>query len=96
MPEWQRSINAIVLTSTKANFVGGLPEIMSHYRVPTPIRFGNVVPYGTRLALDDVHIEIISPATLAISYGATSLSISSTTPLGIFISDGKTITKTTQ
>ena len=95
LPEWQRNIDIVILTNSKTSSTGGLPEVTSHYRIPTPINFGtNTVPYGARLVLDTVSIKIISPATLSISYGSTSLNISSSTPAGTFISDGKVITKT--
>jgi glyoxylase-like metal-dependent hydrolase (beta-lactamase superfamily II) len=94
LPEWERHIDAIALTSEKAGATGGLPDVMSHYRVPTPIRFGTAtVPYGTRLTLDDVYVDILAPDILNISYVATSLNISSTTPKGVYVSDGKIMTK---
>lgn len=94
LPEWQRHIDAIALTSEKTSSVGGLPDVASRYRIPIPIRFGTeTVPYGTRLAFDNVFVAILSPGTLSINYDATSLIISSSTPAGVFISDGKTFTK---
>ncbi|MHB8710285.1 MAG: ComEC/Rec2 family competence protein [Minisyncoccota bacterium] len=93
LPMWQRSIDAIILTGTKSSFVGGLAEVVSRYHVSTIMHFGDkVAPYGTSLTFDDSHIKIISPDILSISYGSTSLTVSSTTPKGVYISDGKTIT----
>lgn len=92
LPMWQRNIDAIILTSTKASLVGGLPEVESRYHVSTPIYIGDTVaPYGASFIFDNSRITIIAPATFAISYGATTLTISSTTPKGVYISNGKTI-----
>jgi hypothetical protein len=91
LPPWQRTIDAIVLTSEKTGD-GGLSDVTNRYRIPTPLRFGTITtPYGARLALDAVYIDILAPGIFTIFYGATSLSISSTTSKGIYISDGKTI-----
>ena len=55
------------------------------------MRIGNTAtPYGTSLIFDNARIEIIAPATLSISYGATTFNISSSTPTGVYISEGKT------
>jgi competence protein ComEC len=89
LPEWQKTINAIALTSSKTSSVGGLSEVLQKYRVQTILHFGTDIPYGTSFALDSTRITIIAPDTVTISYGSTSLSISSTTPAGTFISDGK-------
>jgi len=95
LPMWQRRIGTVALTSAKTDFAGGLPDVMGRYRIPTPLYFGtSAVPYGSQLTLDAVHIVVISPGTLDISYGATSLAISSTTPKGVYVSNGKTMTKT--
>jgi len=94
LPEWDRKIDAVVLTSTKSNSVGGLPDVASHYHTPTPVRFGSAaVPYGTRLAFDNVSIIVLAPDTLSISYGSTLFAISSSTPKGVYISDEKIITE---
>lgn len=94
LPPWRRRIDAVILTSTKASSVGGLPAVESRYRVSTIVRAGaTAVPYGASLTFDSSRIEIISPDTFSISYGATVFSISSSTPTGIYVSDGKTIMK---
>jgi len=94
LPEWQRTIDVVILTSEKKNSVGGLPEVASKYNISKLIHFGtNAFPYGSRVSLDSVSIKIISPATLTISYGSTSLNISSSTPSCTYISDGKVMTK---
>ncbi len=95
LPPWQRRIDAVILTGTKNSLVGGLPEVESRYRVSTIMRAGvTAVPYGASLIFDGSRIEIIAPAMLFISYGATSLAVSSSTPAGVYISDGQTIMKT--
>ena len=95
LPVWQRNIDTVILTSTKSSLVGGLPEVQSRYRIGTLMQIGDhATPYGTSLALDGSEIKIIAPGVLTVFYGFTSLNISSSTPKGIYISDGKTITKT--
>jgi len=93
LPEWQKNIDAVALTSSKTSSIGGLPEVLTKYHVPTVLHFGTDIPYGTSLAFDSTHITIIAPATVIINYGSTSLSISSSTPAGTFISDGKEFIK---
>lgn len=93
LPMWQKYIDAIILTSPKTPFVGGLPEVESRYHISTPvIHIGDAAaPYGASFAFDNSLITIIAPATLSISYGATTLATSSTTPEGFYISNGQTI-----
>ena len=94
LPEWQKNIDEILLTSAKSNFTGGLPEVLNKYHAPAPLSFGTSdFPYGSQISLDAVSIKIISPDVLTISFVNTSLSISSSTPKGVYTSDGKTITE---
>ncbi len=94
LPEWQRTIDIIILTGTKSNFTGGLPEVQNKYHTPTHIYFGTpAFPYGSQISLDSVSIKIIAPATLTISFGSASLQISSSTPKGVYAPDGKGIIK---
>lgn len=94
LPEWQRRIDAVVLTSEKSDAIKGLSDVTSRYRVETIMHFGTAdLPYGTSLMLDSVQITVLYIGTLDISYGATSLGISSTTPKSTYISDGETVTK---
>ena len=91
LPPWKRNIDAVILTSTKMSFAGGLPEVESRYRVSKRMHIGDIVaPYGTSLTFDGSHITIISPGTFIISYNATSLTVSSSTPKGVYTSDGQT------
>ena len=94
LPEWQKNIDEIILTSYKTNFTGGLPEVLQKYHAPTPLYFGtSAFPYGSTISLDAVSVKIIAPATLTNSFGDTSFSISSSTPKGVYTSDGKTLVK---
>lgn len=93
LPFWQRRVDALALTSDKAASVGGLQDIKNRYAVPIILHFGTDIPYGTHLTLDSVQITILYADLLSISYGSTSLLISSSTPKGVYISDGKTVTK---
>jgi len=94
LPMWQRRIDAVALTSEKTVQIGGLSDVKIRYLIPTPIHFGTIdTPYGTRLALDGVSVAVLYTGLLNISYGSTSLSISSTTSKGTYLSDGKIVTK---
>ena len=83
---WDRTIDALVLTGTKAASVGGLSDVALRYHTPAPVRFGGKdIPYGTTVAFDaDVSITVISPGTFDVSYGTTQLSVSSSTPPGTY------------
>lgn len=95
LPMWQRKIDAVILTGTKSSFTGGLPEVESRYHVATIVRVGDrATPYGTSVLFDTVGIKIIAPDTEIFSYGATTFLVSSSTPPGAYVSDGKTIVQT--
>lgn len=116
-PPWQRRIDAVLLTSATIGSAGGLPEVMSRYRVSNLVRFGmkgsksleatlaetvsaetelrqiNTLP-DARITLNDgVNILTSSPNEFEILYGSTLLKVSSTTPKGVYTSDGETINK---
>jgi len=96
MPMWRRSIDAVILTSADTKSMGGLPDVMSRYHTPAPVRFGAPLsnPYGTTLTFDnDMHITVIAPHTLTISYGATTFAFSSSTPVLTYRTDGISIQK---
>ncbi len=94
LPVWQRSIDAVILTDTKASFVGGLPGIESRYSVSARVHVGGRdAPYGSSFMFYTVRIAVNAPATLAISYGATTFTISSSTPRGVYVSDGNVLQK---
>lgn len=87
LPMWQRKIDAVILTSTKKTFAGGLPDVMSRYHVT------QTFSADTSFSLGSVSIKILAPATLTISYGSTVFNISSSTPSGIYTSNGEIVTK---
>ena len=92
LPEWQRRIDIIALTSEKVAAVGGLTDVMNRYHVTTQTHFGTAdIPYGTRFTLDTVSVDILYAGMLNISYDSASFAISSTTPKGMYISDGKIV-----
>ncbi|MDB5244437.1 MAG: S-layer protein [Parcubacteria group bacterium] len=84
LPEWQRSIDAVVLTSNKKPYAGGLTDVTARYRIrhiyasSTDLVFSGVV----RLSID-------SPGTYTLSYNKASVSFSSTSPHGEYVSDGQ-------
>ncbi|MHB0865865.1 MAG: ComEC/Rec2 family competence protein [Minisyncoccota bacterium] len=95
LPMWQRSLPAIILTSDAAKNAGGLPDVLARYHATQVIRVnGRDAPYGTLLTFDTtIGITIIAPGAFDISYGPASLSISSSTLAGTYISEGETFRK---
>lgn len=94
LPMWRRNIDAVILTGAKDSFVGGLPEIENRYDVSKTVRVGDsTTPYGTSLTFDDLSVKIASPGTISISYKSVSFNVSSSTPTGFYVSDGKTVAK---
>ncbi|HEY4500724.1 MAG TPA: hypothetical protein VJI70_00425 [Candidatus Paceibacterota bacterium] len=92
LPMWQRKIDAVILTSSAARSAGGLPAVQSRYRISKVIRIGDATtPYGTSFIFDNSNIKILAPATFQISYGSSVFNISSSTPAGVYTSDGKII-----
>ncbi len=87
LPPWKRTIDAVLLTSEKTSAAGGLADVTSRYRVKT------VIKSGTRFLLGNTSITILSLGTFDISYGATRLTISSSTPKGVYLSNGETVTQ---
>lgn len=91
LPMRQRKIDAIILTSSAARSAGGLSAIEDRYNISKIIRLGDKnIPYGTSFTFDGTGIEILAPVTLTIFYGGAAFNISSSTPAGAYISDGKT------
>lgn len=93
LPMWQRHIDTVILTSTKKAFVGGLPDVQSRYRVSRVIRVGDDISYDTPLLFENFRAIVTSPGIFSLSYGVSVFKISSSTPSGTYISDGKTITQ---
>lgn len=81
LPEWERSVDAVLLTSAKAGFAGGLPILESRYDIKTIQRVGDLAaPYGSVFVFDDTaRITVLAPGEFSVSYGAESFTISSTT-----------------
>ncbi len=130
LPMWERSLDAVILTSRSAASSGALPDVQSRYKVSQVIRSSL---RGDRHSLGDgVYIDTLWPPktasplskaddvlVLRISYGVTSLliqknlpprvskwlattdtnvpppdiTISSSTPTGAYMSDGKIVTR---
>src|ERR1035437_7306094 len=61
LPPWQRTIGAVVLTSDRSLYVGGLPTIESRYRIKDRITIGDQSPpYGATLNSDrDISLTVI-------------------------------------
>jgi hypothetical protein len=94
LPMWQKHIDAIILTSTESKSVGGLKQVQNRYQTPPPLIFGIKIPYGGILTFDRVvRVKVISPHLFTLSYGISSLFVSSTTPVGKYLSDGTSIQK---
>lgn len=94
LPVWQREIDAVILTGSAASYAGGLPAVQSRYRVSKLIRIGGKdIPYGSSLTFGGSIIKVLAPSTFSIYYGSSVLNISSSTPSGVYTSDGETITK---
>ncbi len=92
LPPWQRSIDAVVLTSASTKVTGGLSAIQGRYHISKIEKS----PFGKTLSLDGISIQALStasPSAYQISYGNTSLTIASGTPPGVYISNGETFAK---
>lgn len=85
LPPWRRSLDLVILTSDKAAQAGGLPSVESRYAVGPVLHAGTPgLPYGAPLTFDGLSFAIIAPGVVAISSGASSLLISSSTPPGTY------------
>ncbi|MDO8593760.1 MAG: hypothetical protein Q7R59_02600 [bacterium] len=94
LPMWQREIDAVILTSSAARSAGGLPTVQSRYRISKIIHIGDATtPYGYSLVFDTSIIKILAPSIYSISSGSSVFKISSSTPPGVYISDGHTIAR---
>ena len=101
LPEWQRALDALVLTGPAPKNSGGLSAVNERYPPTTTLRFGptrkgnsSSLPYGAPLRFSRaVALTIIAPGTFTLSYKGTVLHISSSTPIGTYVSDGFSIQK---
>lgn len=76
LPPWQRKIDAVLLTSEKSNAAGGLPDVVSHYKVLQQV----TLTRSQRLILGtDTYIDITlrknAPASVHVSDGKTVMII---------------------
>lgn len=79
----KRHIDLVLLTSTKAAQIGGLPDLSARYRVGEQVQIGNAAtPYGAPLTLDGTSITVPAPGQVTISDNSRVLSVSSSTPKG--------------
>ena len=91
---WQRSLDAVILTSGDARSASGLRDIQNSYHNSYHIgriaSFGGKdLPYGTSLLFDaNASITVLASGIFSISYGATSFQISSSTSPGLYTSNG--------
>ncbi|HEX8946698.1 MAG TPA: hypothetical protein VF829_00580 [Candidatus Paceibacterota bacterium] len=83
LPMWERHLDGVILTGDDSKSRGGLPELAERYQFPEPLRYGvrGAPSYGTPVVFDgDTRITVIAPHTYTVSYGATTLAFSSSTP----------------
>lgn len=88
LPMWQRDIDAVILTSSDGLSIGGLSALQDRYRVRETEQFGTAIPYGAAASFGQARILVTAPHKIVISYGASMLPISSTTPAGTYRLDG--------
>jgi hypothetical protein len=93
LPFWKRTILAVMLTSSEASTMGGLPEIMDRYTVTTLLRFGTRGSASQEAALataeESSHAVIRSvPYGTRVTFNAVSIDIISANAMAI--SYGKT------
>lgn len=94
LPMWQRDIDAVILTSSETLSTGGLRALEDRYVVRDIARFGAAIPYGAEVQFDNTtYIKVSGPQRVVVSYGASLLSISSTTPAGVYHLDGTGLEK---
>ena len=98
LPEWQRHIDEVVLTGSAANASGGLPALQARYtigalvRLPTQTIRGKESREALLLTYGATSILIDENQTFSAG-GAADLRISSSTPAGIYLSDGRGVWK---
>jgi beta-lactamase superfamily II metal-dependent hydrolase len=96
LPYGTRQIDALVELTSLSAAAGGVPEVEERYHIAHIYFAGGLLP-GTRLNLGSgTSIDILSlgiARSVRISYGATSMTIASSSPAGDYRSNGVTITK---
>jgi beta-lactamase superfamily II metal-dependent hydrolase len=94
LPFWQRSIDAVLITNQSAGSAGGLTEVQSLYHILNLIHF-TATEERISLGDDADAVVLASPKgfiNMNVHYGATMLTISTSTPPGVYALDGKTVT----
>ncbi len=86
---WQRSLDTLILTSDKNAEKGGLSYVINRYHIKKVMSVGGqTIPYGISLPLGDATLTAVAPAVFSLSYGSSSMKISSTSLARTFLSDG--------
>lgn len=86
LPPWQRTVDAVILTSDKAAQTGGLSSIQGRYSVGSVLRIGtNDSPYGTQFTFGESSLTTLAPGQSTITYGTTTFRVSSSTPPDTYI-----------
>ncbi len=84
LPPWQRSIDAVILTSDKAAQVGGLQSVQSRYSTASVLRIGTAAtPYGATLIFDPITLitlTTLAPGQSTLLYRSTTFTFTSSTP----------------
>lgn len=75
--EGSKSTEAAIATATSAAELPKGSTMNKEFRQTT-------APYGTRISLSSSYIDILSPETITVSYGASILIVSSSTPSGAY------------
>ncbi len=89
LPPWRRHIDAVILTSSKTAYAGGLTDVETRYKVSRALSSNTHYSLGP-----DISLEILSPDSFTLSYGSAVFSVSSSTPPGLYIYNGQTVMKT--
>lgn len=85
LPMWQRSLDTIILTGDKTTETGGLQYIRERYHIGSVISTGGRDhPYGAPLSLARTSIIILAPGIVRVSSDASTVLVSSTSPVGIY------------
>ncbi len=95
LPYWQRSLDAVVLSSDKVAQTGGLPILQERYRVARLFSAGTeTFPYGAPLMFSsDAFLTVAAPGIFFVHYGANVFALSSSTTPGSYASNGTAFIK---
>ncbi|MFM2331096.1 MAG: hypothetical protein RLZZ26_603 [Candidatus Parcubacteria bacterium] len=95
LPMWQRSIDAVVLSSAAHSSTGGLPDVQNRYHIKNLIRSDTTEEDLSLGGSTQAHILSSAKGNpiLHISYGSAVIAISSSTPPGVYTSNGEVVTR---